>query len=89
MQKAISEKYNISVHTAFKINRQYKVITRYADTLKTTEVNVRKRKSLKQETNQELENRIYNWFKQKKKRGDPYIGSHGPRESIANKHRTG
>lgn len=31
--KAISEKYNISVHTAFKIKRQREVITRHADRL--------------------------------------------------------
>ena len=63
--KTISEKYNISVHTVFKIKGQPDVIIRHADTHKTTEGNVRKRKSMKQQTNQELENMIYDWFKQK------------------------
>ena len=74
MQKATSEKFNISVHTAFKIKRQRKVITRHADTLKTTEGNVRKRKSMKQQTKLELENRIYDWFNQKRSQGIPISG---------------
>ena len=73
--KTISEKYNISVHTVFKIKRQRKVITRHADTLKTTEGNVRKRKSMKQRTNQELQNRIYDWFKQERSQGSLYRDS--------------
>ena len=72
--KAISEKYRISVHTVFKIKRQREVITRHAVTLKITEGNVRKRKSMKQPANRELENRIYDWFKQKRSQGIPISG---------------
>ena len=71
--KTISKKYNISVHTVSKIKRQHEVI-RHEDTLKTMEGNVRKRKSMKQPANQELENRIYDWFKQKRSQGIPISG---------------
>lgn len=70
----ISEQFNVSIYTVNKIKRQRTRILQEADKIKTTEGDVKKRKSVKSPTNRELEGKMYEWFKEKRNQGVPITG---------------